>query len=65
VTISSKKYLTANAKDLQSEAARFHEFARDEPQEDDWIRPEYQPTGRRITIERRRRSRIAQRGQRR
>jgi hypothetical protein len=50
VATGSKKYLTANAKDLQSESARFHEFASDEPQEDDWIRREFQSTDRRITI---------------
>jgi len=33
----SKKWLTADSKDLQSEGSRFHEFASDEPQEDDWI----------------------------
>ncbi|KAK3692069.1 GTP-binding protein SAR1 [Podospora appendiculata] len=38
VATRSKKWLTADSKDLQSECARFHEFASDEPQEDDWIR---------------------------
>ena len=38
VTTRTKKFITANAGDLQSECARFHEFASDEPQEDDWIR---------------------------
>lgn len=33
-----KQYLDANLKDLQSEGSRFHEFATDEPQMDDWIR---------------------------
>ncbi|KAK1826950.1 hypothetical protein QBC39DRAFT_268068 [Podospora conica] len=33
----SKKYLAANSKDLESECSRFHEFATDERQEDDWI----------------------------
>lgn len=38
VATISKKYLTAEYGDLQSERARFHEFASDEPQEEDWIR---------------------------
>ncbi|EAA28032.1 hypothetical protein GE21DRAFT_4701 [Neurospora crassa] len=38
VATISKKYLTAQLGDLQSERVRFHEFASDEPQEEDWIR---------------------------
>ncbi|KAJ4411632.1 hypothetical protein N0V85_003817 [Neurospora sp. IMI 360204] len=38
VATISKKYLTAESGDLESERARFHEFASDEPQEEDWIR---------------------------
>jgi len=34
----NKKFLTADPADLESECARFHEFASDEPQQDDWIR---------------------------
>ncbi|KAK0711190.1 hypothetical protein B0H67DRAFT_493393 [Lasiosphaeris hirsuta] len=37
VSHRSKTWLTANSTDLQSECSRFHEFASDEPQEDDWI----------------------------
>lgn len=33
----SKKWLAANSKDLESECSRFHEFATDERQDDDWI----------------------------
>ncbi|KAK1751678.1 hypothetical protein QBC47DRAFT_307232 [Echria macrotheca] len=35
--IRSKKWLTADSKDLESEGSRFHEFASDERKEDDWI----------------------------
>ncbi|KAI1484285.1 hypothetical protein F4774DRAFT_15486 [Daldinia eschscholtzii] len=44
------KYLTANPNDLDSESSRFHEFASDEPQEEDWIRLNLPPPGRRLTI---------------
>jgi hypothetical protein len=37
----NKKWLTADSSDLESESARFHEFASDEMQEDDWIRRDY------------------------
>ncbi|KAL1882000.1 hypothetical protein VTK73DRAFT_2982 [Phialemonium thermophilum] len=37
-TVRSKKYIIANSRDLQSESSRFHEFASEEPEEDDWIR---------------------------
>ncbi|KAF3063687.1 hypothetical protein GL218_01189 [Daldinia childiae] len=46
----SAKYLTANPNDLISESSRFHEFASDEPQEEDWIRLNLPPPGRRLTI---------------
>ncbi|KAK4106537.1 hypothetical protein N658DRAFT_22154 [Parathielavia hyrcaniae] len=36
--VRNKKWLTAGSGDLASECARFHEFASDELQEDDWIR---------------------------
>jgi len=32
-----KTWIAATSKDLQSECSRFHEFASDEPREDDWI----------------------------
>ncbi|KAI2471638.1 hypothetical protein F4781DRAFT_88561 [Annulohypoxylon bovei var. microspora] len=48
--VRSGKYLTANPTDLNSECARFHEFASDEPQEEDWIRINPPPPGRRLTI---------------
>ncbi|KAI1333698.1 hypothetical protein F5Y15DRAFT_337796 [Xylariaceae sp. FL0016] len=44
------KYLVANSNDLSSECARFHEFASDEPQEEDWIRRNDTGFGRRLTI---------------
>lgn len=46
----SKKYLTANHGDMNSESSRFHEFASDEPQEEDWIRLNLPVPGRRLTI---------------
>ncbi|KAI0883410.1 uncharacterized protein GGS22DRAFT_30281 [Annulohypoxylon maeteangense] len=45
------KYLTANPTDLNCESSRFHEFASDEPQEEDWIRINHAPPGRRLTID--------------
>lgn len=51
VAIRSKKYITANFGDLQGELCRFHEFASDVPQEDDWIREEASVTRRKLTIE--------------
>ncbi|KAI0104119.1 hypothetical protein GGR51DRAFT_549587 [Nemania sp. FL0031] len=43
-------YLTANANDLNAEASRFHEFASDEPVQEDWIR-QHLPSGcARLTI---------------
>ncbi|KAK5629798.1 hypothetical protein RRF57_005513 [Xylaria bambusicola] len=33
----SSKYLTANANDLNTESSRFHEFASDEPLQEDWL----------------------------
>jgi hypothetical protein len=51
VVTRNKKWLTADSKDLQSECARFHEFASDEPQEDDWIRRDDLSTKPKLTIE--------------
>ncbi|KAI0480774.1 hypothetical protein GGR56DRAFT_289813 [Xylariaceae sp. FL0804] len=45
-----KKYLTANHDDLTSECSRFHEFASDEPQEEDWIRRTRPSSRGRLTI---------------
>lgn len=50
VAVRSKKYLAANTVDLNSESSRFHEFASDEPQEEDWIRQNLLTPGRRLTI---------------
>ncbi|KAI0128607.1 hypothetical protein BJ170DRAFT_336317 [Xylariales sp. AK1849] len=50
IAIKSKKYLTADSKDLNSESSRFHEFASDEPQEDDWIRHNLPASTQRLTI---------------
>lgn len=45
------KYLVADEKALpSSEATRFHEFASDELQEDDWIRKDSDNPGKRLTI---------------
>ncbi|KAI0377789.1 hypothetical protein F5Y04DRAFT_169270 [Hypomontagnella monticulosa] len=50
IPVRSSKYLTANPNDLISESSRFHEFASDEPQEEDWIRLNLPAPGRRLTI---------------
>ncbi|PSS16865.1 hypothetical protein M430DRAFT_51199 [Amorphotheca resinae ATCC 22711] len=45
------KYIIADEKTLQSsEATRFHEFASEELEEDDWIRRESDNPGKRLTI---------------
>lgn len=49
-SLQSKKYLTANHGDMNSESSRFHEFASDEPEEEDWIRLNLQVPGQRLTI---------------
>ncbi|KAI1426199.1 hypothetical protein F5Y12DRAFT_298608 [Xylaria sp. FL1777] len=46
----SSKYLTANANDLNTESSRFHEFASDEPLQEDWIRQNLPSTCARLTI---------------
>lgn len=46
----SSKYLTANANDLNAESSRFHEFASDEPLQEDWIRQKLPTTSTRLTI---------------
>ncbi|KAI5928677.1 hypothetical protein F4810DRAFT_705612 [Camillea tinctor] len=48
--IRSAKYLTANTSDLNSESSHFHEFACDEPREEDWILQNFPATGQRLTI---------------
>ncbi|KAJ3565648.1 hypothetical protein NPX13_g7430 [Xylaria arbuscula] len=50
VTVRSSKYLTANAKDLNTESSRFHEFASDEPLQEDWILQNLPSTCARLTI---------------
>ncbi|KAI0533477.1 hypothetical protein GGR58DRAFT_516877 [Xylaria digitata] len=50
VTVRPSKYLTANAKDLSTESSRFHEFASDEPLQEDWIRQNLPSTCARLTI---------------
>ena len=45
-----KKYLTAESQDLEHESSRFHEFASDNPQQDDWIRYDF-AAGQRLTID--------------
>ena len=44
------KYIAADNDDLESSEARFHEFASDEPQDDDWIRKDNSDTKVKITI---------------
>ncbi|KAL2018823.1 hypothetical protein VTK56DRAFT_381 [Thermocarpiscus australiensis] len=51
VATRNKKWVSANPRDLDSERARFHEFASDEPQEDDWIRLDDPSSKPRITID--------------
>ncbi|KAI1116164.1 hypothetical protein F5Y14DRAFT_440131 [Nemania sp. NC0429] len=46
----SSKYLTADANDLNAESSRFHEFASDEPLQEDWIRQNLPSTYARLTI---------------
>ncbi|KAI8952003.1 hypothetical protein F4801DRAFT_589282 [Xylaria longipes] len=50
VTPRPSKYLTANANDLNTESSRFHEFASDEPLQEDWIRQNLPFTSARLTI---------------
>ncbi|KAG7290563.1 hypothetical protein NEMBOFW57_000566 [Staphylotrichum longicolle] len=49
--VRNKKWLTAESGDLQSECVRFHEFASDEPQEDDWIRRDSSTLKPKLTID--------------
>lgn len=51
VASGAKKWLTADAKDLESECARFHEFATDELQEDDWILRDESSSKPKLTID--------------
>ncbi|KAI0392593.1 hypothetical protein F5Y17DRAFT_354367 [Xylariaceae sp. FL0594] len=44
------KYLTADASDLDTESSRFHEFASDEPVQEDWIRQGFPNLSTRLTI---------------
>ncbi|KAH8673906.1 hypothetical protein BX600DRAFT_219804 [Xylariales sp. PMI_506] len=50
INVRSKKYLSANNSDLKSESSRFHEFASDEPQEEDWVRQNMVAPVKRLTI---------------
>lgn len=47
----SKNWLTANARDLESESSRFNAFASDELQEDDWVRREELFSKKKLTID--------------
>lgn len=40
VAVRKTRFITANSKDLQGEICHFHEFASDQPTEEDWIRQE-------------------------
>lgn len=46
----TKQWLTADPSDLDSECVRFHEFASDEPREDDWIRRDDASSKPKLTI---------------
>ncbi|KAI0528106.1 hypothetical protein F5B22DRAFT_20357 [Xylaria bambusicola] len=50
-TNRSSKYLTANANDLNTESSRFHEFASDEPLQEDWLLQNLPSTCARLTID--------------
>ncbi|KAJ2993804.1 hypothetical protein NUW58_g1734 [Xylaria curta] len=50
VMVRPSKYLSANASDLNTESSRFHEFASDEPVQEDWIRQNLPSTCARLTI---------------
>ncbi|KAH9906262.1 hypothetical protein F4778DRAFT_769399 [Xylariomycetidae sp. FL2044] len=50
LAVRSTKYLTANLHDLNNDSSRFHAFATDELQEEDWIRQNYPPSSHRLTI---------------
>lgn len=50
-TVRFRNFLSAGPNDLKDEASRFHEFATDEVQEDDWIRQDTANAQRRLTIE--------------
>ncbi|KAI1840794.1 hypothetical protein JX266_013001 [Neoarthrinium moseri] len=50
VATRHKKYLIADSADLSRDSAHFHEFASDEPQEDDWIRHNVPTAAQRLTI---------------
>lgn len=49
-TAPASKYLTADADDLSTESSRFHEFASDEPLQEDWMRQNVPSTSARLTI---------------
>ncbi|KAJ9150900.1 DUF2457 domain-containing protein [Pleurostoma richardsiae] len=51
VAVRSKKYITADSKELEGGMCRFHEFASDEPQEDDWILQEKTAPKGKLTID--------------
>ena len=51
VAARNKKWLTADSGDLLSECSRFHEFASDELQEDDWIRRDHSSAKPKLTID--------------
>jgi hypothetical protein len=50
ITTAPSKYLTADADDLNTESSRFHEFASDEPLQEDWMRQNLPSTSARLTI---------------
>ncbi|KAK4123787.1 hypothetical protein N657DRAFT_573167 [Parathielavia appendiculata] len=49
--VRNKRWLTAGSGDLASECARFHEFASDELQEDDWILRDHASLKPKLTID--------------
>lgn len=48
---TSKRWLTADSMDLDSECSRYHAFASEEVEEDDWIRRDQKSGSGRITID--------------
>lgn len=49
--VRKRKYLTADSRDLQGDLCRFHEFASDRPQEEDWIREEATVQKKKLTMD--------------
>lgn len=51
VVTRKRRYITANSKDLRGELCHFHEFASDQPRQDDWIREELAAPARKLLMD--------------